>query len=67
MPFQRRDSGWVHFVNRDMLTGMTVNTCAIRCGDSAWKFSMDMRHDHVVASRFAQERYDRDLNELARN
>lgn len=67
MPFQRRDSGWVHFVNRDMLTGMTVNTCAIRCGDSAWKFSMDMRHDHVIANRSAQERYDRDLNKLDRN
>ncbi len=67
MPFQRRDCGWAHIVNRDMLTGMTVNARAIRCGDTARKFAMDIRDDHMVANRFAQERYDHDLNELARN
>lgn len=65
MLFQRKNSSWAHIVNREMPIGMTANTWAIRYGDSAWKYFLDMWADHMVASGFMQERYDHYLNELA--
>ena len=37
---------------------------AIRYGDTAWKYFLDMWADHMVASGFMQERYNHYLNVL---
>ncbi len=43
------------------------NTWAIRYGDTAWKYFLDMWADHMVASGFMQERYNHYLDVLEKN
>lgn len=62
--FARKNASWAHIVNEATPIGMTANTWAIRYGDTAWKFFLDMWADHMVASGFMKERYEHYLAEL---
>lgn len=64
--FARKNASWAHVVNADTPIGMTANTWAIRYGDPAWKYFLDMWSDHMVASGYMKERYEHYLGELAK-
>ena len=62
--FARKNKRWAHIIDADNPIGTTANTWAIRYGDTAWKYFLDMWADHMVASGFMQERYNHYLNVL---
>ncbi|MBT3361887.1 MAG: transporter substrate-binding domain-containing protein [Rhodospirillales bacterium] len=64
--FARKNSRWAHVVNEKTPIGMTANTWAIRYGDDAWKYFLDMWADHMVTSGYMKERYDHYLGELSK-
>lgn len=64
--FARKNDSWAHIVDSDHPIGLTPNTWAIRYGDTAWKFFLDMWANHMAGSGFVQERYDHYLNEMAK-
>ncbi len=64
--FARKNARWAHIVNEETPIGLTANTWAIRYGDNAWKYFLDMWADHMIASGFMKERYEHYLGELAK-
>lgn len=56
--FGKKNSSWAHVIDPARPFGKGANTWAIRYGDPAWKFFLDMWVDNMVASGFVQERYD---------
>lgn len=56
--FGKKNSSWAHVIDPAGPFGKGANTWAIRYGDPAWKFFLDMWVDNMVASGFVQERYD---------
>lgn len=51
-------NSWAHVVDEANPFGRGANTWAIRHGDPAWKFFLDMWADNMVASGFMQERFN---------
>jgi polar amino acid transport system substrate-binding protein len=51
-------NSWAHVVDAAHPFGRGANTWAVRYGDPAWKFFLDMWADNMVASGFMQERFD---------
>jgi ABC-type amino acid transport substrate-binding protein len=66
MLFARKNASWAHIIQPETPIGLTANTWAIRYGDTAWKFFLDMWADHVMTSGYMQERYDHYLGELSK-
>ncbi len=56
--FARKNSAWAHVIDPDRPFARGANTWAIRYGDPAWKFFLDMWADNMVESGFMQQRYD---------
>jgi ABC-type amino acid transport substrate-binding protein len=63
--FAKKNSGWAQVVDQDHPFGRGANTWAIRYGDPAWKFFLDMWADNMVASGFVEERYEYYKEQLA--
>ena len=61
--FESKNRSWAHIIDRENPVGLTANTWAIRYGDTAWKFFLDMWADKMVTSGFMQERFDHYLKE----
>ncbi len=62
--FAKKNSAWAQVVDPDHPFGRGANTWAIRYGDPAWKFFLDMWVDNAVASGLVQQRYDYYFKEL---
>jgi ABC-type amino acid transport substrate-binding protein len=63
--FAKKNSSWAQVVDADHPFGRGANTWAIRYGDPAWKFFLDMWADNMVASGFVEERYEYYKDQLA--
>jgi ABC-type amino acid transport substrate-binding protein len=63
--FAKKNSAWAHVIDPDKPFGRGANTWAIRYGDPAWKFFLDMWADNMVASGFVEERYEYYKDQLA--
>ncbi len=62
--FAKKNSSWAVVVDPNRPFGRGANTWAIRYGDPAWKFFLDMWVDNAVASGLVQQRYDYYFKEL---
>ncbi len=62
--FAKKNSSWAQVVDPDHPFGRGANTWAIRYGDPAWKFFLDMWVDNAVSSGLVQQRYDFYFKEL---
>lgn len=51
-------NAWAHVVDEANPFGRGANTWAVRYGDTAWKFFLDMWADNMVESGFMQERFN---------
>jgi polar amino acid transport system substrate-binding protein len=51
-------NSWAHVVDEANPFGRGANTWAVRHGDPAWKFFLDMWADNMVESGFMQERFN---------
>jgi ABC-type amino acid transport substrate-binding protein len=58
MLFAKKNSSWAHVIDVTHPFARGANTWAIRYGDPAWKFFLDMWVDNAVASGLVQQRYD---------
>ena len=56
--FAKKNSGWAHVIDPDRPFARGANTWAVRYGDPAWKFFLDLWADNMVESGFMQQRYD---------
>lgn len=56
--FARKNSSWAQVIDPAHPFGQGANTWAIRYGDPAWKFFLDMWVDNAVASGLVQDRYE---------
>ncbi len=56
--FAKKNSAWARVVDEAHPFGRGANTWAVRYGDPAWKFFLDMWADNMVASGFVQERFN---------
>lgn len=56
--FAKKNSNWAHVIDPTHPFGRGANTWAIRYGDPAWKFFLDMWVDNMVASGFVEGRYE---------
>jgi ABC-type amino acid transport substrate-binding protein len=56
--FARKNKEWAHVVDEVRPFGRGANTWAIRYGDPAWKFFLDMWADNVIESGMVQERFN---------
>lgn len=56
--FARKNREWAQVVDEARPFGRGANTWAIRYGDPAWKFFLDMWADNMVASGFVEERFN---------
>ena len=62
--FAKKNSAWAQVVDASHPFGQGANTWAIRYGDPAWKFFLDMWVDNAVSSGLVQQRYDHYFKEL---
>ena len=62
--FAKKNSAWAQVVDPNHPFGRGANTWAIRYGDPAWKFFLDMWVDNAVESGLVQQRYDFYFKEL---
>lgn len=62
--FAKKNSAWAQVVDPSHPFGRGANTWAIRYGDPAWKFFLDMWVDNAVESGLVQQRYDFYFKEL---
>jgi ABC-type amino acid transport substrate-binding protein len=62
--FAKKNSSWAQVVDPDHPFGQGANTWAIRYGDPAWKFFLDMWVDNAVSSGLVQQRYEYFFKEL---
>ncbi len=62
--FAKKNSAWAQVVDPSHPFGRGANTWAIRYGDPAWKFFLDMWVDNAVESGLVQQRYDVYFKEL---
>jgi hypothetical protein len=56
--FAKKNSSWAHVIDPPHPFARGANTWAIRYGDPAWKFFLDMWVDNAVESGLVQQRYD---------
>lgn len=63
--FAKKNSSWAQVVDPEHPFGRGANTWAIRYGDPAWKFFLDMWADNMVASGFVEDRYEYYKEQLA--
>ncbi len=56
--FAKKNSAWAQVVDAAHPFGKGANTWAVRYGDPAWKFFLDMFVDDMVAGGFVESRYE---------